>query len=70
MKKLLITSEQLVNPSNGQCARYQVCAVYEDDRMIEVELHQADTETILNNIYGLLFAVRRFKTAVIYQKII
>ncbi len=51
MKKLLITSEQLVNPSNGQCARYQVCAVYEDDRMIEVELHQADTETILNNIY-------------------
>lgn len=51
MKKLLITSEQLVNPSNGQCARYQVCALYEDDRMIEVELHQADAETILNNIY-------------------
>ncbi len=51
MKKLLITSEQLVNPSNGQCARYQVCALYEEDRMIEVELHQADTETILNNIY-------------------
>lgn len=51
MKKLLITSEQLVNPSNGQCARYQVCALYEDDRMIEVELHQAGAETILNNIY-------------------
>lgn len=51
MKKLVITSEQLVNPSNGQCACYQVCALYEDDRMIEVELHQADTETILNNIY-------------------
>ncbi|MDE6970432.1 MAG: hypothetical protein K2P69_11840, partial [Eubacterium sp.] len=51
MKKLLITSEQLFHPQIRQTMRYQVCALYEDSRMIETELHRADTETILNHIY-------------------
>lgn len=51
MNKLLITSEQLVNPLNNQTARYRICAVYEGDRMAEVELHRTDNETILNHIY-------------------
>lgn len=51
MKKLLITQEQLQNPASNQTNRYQVCAFCEDNRMIEVNLCPADTESILNNIY-------------------
>ncbi len=60
MKKLLITSEQLFHPQIRQTMRYQVCALYEDSRMIETELHRADTETILNHIY-----VARVKNVVV-----
>lgn len=51
MKKLLITTEQLADPSGCHTARYLVCALYEGDRMAEVELHRTDTQTVLNNIY-------------------
>lgn len=51
MKKLLITSEQLSQPQSRQSVRYQICALYEDGRMIETELHRTDTETILNHMY-------------------
>lgn len=51
MKKLLITKEYLQHPCSHTPALYQVCALYEDTRMIEVSLHPDDTESILNNIY-------------------
>lgn len=51
MKKLLITSEQLTALSGCHAARYLICALYEGDRMAEAEVHRADGQTILNNIY-------------------
>ena len=51
MKKLLITREQLQHPDHPTPALYQVCALYEGSRMIEVFVHPLDSESILNNIY-------------------
>ena len=51
MKKLLITQEQLHHPAENQANSYQICALCEDSRMTEVNVHPANTESILNNIY-------------------
>ena len=51
-KKMLITRETLTDikcQNPGQA--YQVCALYENGRMIEADLQPADTKSILNNIY-------------------
>lgn len=51
MKKLLITSEQMIHPVSHQTVLYQVCALYEGQRMMEIEVHQPASGTILNHIY-------------------
>lgn len=51
MKRLLITREQLQHPDHQTAAWYQVCALYDDTRMIEVSIHPYEAESILNNIY-------------------
>lgn len=51
-KKLLITRERLPDVKcQSPDPAYQVCALYEDGRMIEADLQPADTKSILNNIY-------------------
>ena len=51
MKKLLITSEQMEHPVSHQPVRYQVCALYEGQRMMEIEVRQSASEPVLNHIY-------------------
>lgn len=51
MKKLLITREQLQHPDRQAAALYQVCALYDGSRMIEVSIHPDEAESMLNNIY-------------------
>lgn len=53
-KKLLITQETIQNhthTANPSSCTYQVCALYEDRRMLEASVQPKDTESILNNIY-------------------
>lgn len=51
MNKLIITRETMKNPADGTACTYQLCALYEDSRMIEASVQPEDTESILNNIY-------------------
>lgn len=51
-RKLIITDISLIDNSGQNRSRiYQVCALYEDSRMIEVQLEAADSDSILNSIY-------------------
>ena len=51
-RKLLITNVSLIDNSGQNRSRiYQACALYEDSRMIEVQLEAADSDSILNSIY-------------------
>ncbi len=49
--KLIITTELLPRPSDGTCVPCLVCALYEDNRMVDVTAEPAGRESILNNIY-------------------
>lgn len=50
-RKLIITRETLKKTPDSQPCPYQVCALYEGNRMLEVALQPDGTESILNNIY-------------------
>lgn len=51
-RKLIITQETLLHPVSKTQQRYQICALYENSKMLEASLLSADTESILNNIYA------------------
>lgn len=50
-RKIIITEELLAPAVADTHICYQVCALYEDNRMVEATLQAADTESILHNIY-------------------
>lgn len=51
-KKLIITQETFLHPVLKTQKRYQICALYENNKMLEASLQGIGTESILNNIYA------------------
>lgn len=51
-KRLYITYETLKNPITKQQKQYLVCALYEQNKMLEVSLQSVEKESILGNIYA------------------
>ena len=44
--KLIITTELLPRPSDGTCVPCLVCALYEDNRMVDVTAEPAGRESM------------------------